>query len=74
MSKYLDNETINKLNQLKTEFASETGFEISQYNNMDKGNLTSRLNGHVGGYIGGTMTKQLVELGKQKLKEIDNSK
>lgn len=57
----------NNLNDLKTEFAKETGIDLSQYQNLDKGNLTSRQNGYVGGYIGGTMTKRLVEMGKQQL-------
>lgn len=57
----------DKLNHLKTEFAEETGVDISQYNHLDKGNLTSRQNGYVGGYIGGTMTKRLVEMAKQQL-------
>ena len=43
------------LDQLKLEIASELG--MSNYDNMDKGNLTSRQNGYVGGY----MVKKLVE-------------
>lgn len=61
-----------KLNQLKTEFAKETGIDISQYNDLDKGNLTSRQNGYVGGYLGGTMTKRLVEMAEQQI--IDDNK
>jgi len=57
----------NRLNDLKTEFARETGIDISEYNNLDKGSLTSRQNGYVGGYIGGTMTKRLVEMGEEQL-------
>ena len=43
------------LNQLKTEVASEIG--LKDYDNIDKGNLTSRQNG----YVGGTMVKHMVE-------------
>lgn len=57
----------SKLNKLKAEFANETGIDISQYNNLNKGSLTSRQNGYVGGYIGGTMTKRLVEMAEQQL-------
>jgi len=52
---------------LKTEFANETGIDISKYNNLNKGSLTSRQNGYVGGYIGGTMTKRLIEMGEKQL-------
>jgi Small, acid-soluble spore proteins, alpha/beta type. len=43
------------LNKLKTEVASEIG--LKDYDNIDKGNLTSRQNG----YVGGTMVKHMVE-------------
>ncbi|WP_027398517.1 alpha/beta-type small acid-soluble spore protein [Anaerovorax odorimutans] len=49
------------LNNLKTEIASELG--LSNYQSMDKGNLTARQNGYVGGY----MTKKLVEMAEQQL-------
>ncbi|EZR26889.1 alpha/beta-type small acid-soluble spore protein, partial [Clostridioides difficile] len=42
------------LNQMKLEIANEIG--LSNYENIDKGNLTARENGYVGGY----MTKKLV--------------
>ena len=61
------NKSGNRLSDLKTEFAKETGIDISQYNTLDKGNLTSRQNGYVGGYIGGTMTKRLVEMAEEQL-------
>ena len=67
MNKQSDSETNSKLNKLKTEFASETGIDISQYNDLNKASLTSRQNGYVGGYIGGTMTKRLVEMAEQQL-------
>ena len=43
------------LNKLKTEVASEIG--LQNYENQDKGNLSSRQNGSVGGY----MVKKMVE-------------
>ena len=43
------------LNSLKTEVASEVG--LSDYENIDKGNLSSRQNGSVGG----EMVKRMVE-------------
>ncbi|MDD3168967.1 MAG: alpha/beta-type small acid-soluble spore protein [Eubacteriales bacterium] len=51
----------NGLNNMKTEIANELG--ISGYDTMDKGNLTARQNGYVGGY----MTKRLVEMAEQQL-------
>lgn len=49
------------LDQMKVEIASELG--MSNYNAMDKGNLPSRQNGYVGGY----MTKRLVEMAQQNM-------
>ncbi|MBF8984454.1 alpha/beta-type small acid-soluble spore protein [Lutibacter sp. B2] len=49
------------LNQMKTEVASELG--LANYESMDKGNLTSRQNG----YVGGSMTKKLVESAERNL-------
>jgi len=43
------------LNRLKTEVASEVG--LQDYENIDKGNLSSRQNGSVGG----EMVKRMVE-------------
>jgi hypothetical protein len=51
----------NGLNNMKTEIANELG--LSNYNSTDKGNLTARQNGYVGGY----MTKRLVEMAEQQL-------
>jgi len=51
----------NGLNNMKTEIANELG--ISNYESMDKGNLTARQNGYVGGY----MTRRLVEMAEQQL-------
>jgi hypothetical protein len=50
------------LNQFKLEVASELG--ITNYDQIDKGNLTSRENG----YVGGTMVKRMVEAYEQGLK------
>ena len=49
------------LNNLKTEGANELG--LSNYDQADKGNMTARQNGYVGGY----MTKKLVEMAEQQL-------
>ena len=49
------------LNNLKTEVANELG--LSNYEQTDKGNLTARQNGYVGGY----MTKKLVEMAEQQM-------
>ncbi|MBN7772570.1 alpha/beta-type small acid-soluble spore protein [Clostridium aminobutyricum] len=49
------------LNNMKTEVASELG--LANYDSMDKGNLTARQNGYVGGY----MTKKLVDMAEQQL-------
>ena len=49
------------LKNLKTEVAKELG--LSNYAQTDKGNLTARQNGYVGGY----MTKKLVEMAEQQM-------
>ncbi|EQK43913.1 MULTISPECIES: alpha/beta-type small acid-soluble spore protein [Paraclostridium] len=49
------------LKQMKLEIANELG--ISNYDTADKGNMTARQNGYVGGY----MTKKLVEMAEQQL-------
>ena len=49
------------LNQMKLEIANELG--MNNYQQMDKGNLTARKNGYVGGY----MTKKLVEMAEQQM-------
>lgn len=49
------------LNQMKLEIANELG--MADYQQVDKGNLTARQNGYVGGY----MTKKLVEMAEQQL-------
>lgn len=49
------------LDQMKLEIASELG--MANYDSLDKGNLPSRQNGYVGGY----MTKKLVEMAQQNM-------
>ena len=49
------------LDQMKLEIANELG--LANYNNIDKGNLPSRQNGYVGGY----MTKRLVDHAQNQL-------
>ena len=49
------------LNQMKLEIANELG--MNNYQQMDKGNLTAWENGYVGGY----MTKKLVEMAEQQM-------
>ena len=49
------------LNQMKLEIANEIG--LANYDTIDKGNLTARQNWYVGGY----MTKKLVELAEQQM-------
>lgn len=51
----------NGLKNMKTEIAGELG--LNNYENIDKGNLTARQNGYVGGY----MTKKLVEMAEQQM-------
>ena len=54
------------LNNLKTEVANELG--LSNYEQTDKGNLTARQNGYVGGY----MTKKLVEMAENQMANNNN--
>ena len=49
------------LNQMKLEIANELG--MADYQQVDKGNITARQNGYVGGY----MTKKLVEMAEQQM-------
>ncbi|MCT4565050.1 MAG: alpha/beta-type small acid-soluble spore protein [Maledivibacter sp.] len=49
------------LNQMKYEIAGELG--LTNYQTADKGNLTARQNGYVGGY----MTKRLVEMAERQM-------
>ena len=54
-------ESKTALDSMKTEIANELG--LTNYAQMDKGNLTARQNGYVGGY----MTKRLVEMAESQL-------
>ncbi|MFT9497166.1 small, acid-soluble spore protein, alpha/beta type [Anaerosolibacter sp.] len=49
------------LDSMKLEIAGELG--LSNYQSVDKGNLTARQNGYVGGY----MTKRLVEMAERQM-------
>lgn len=49
------------LEQLKLEIANELG--INNYDNIDKGELPSRVNGYVGGY----MVRRLVESAQNQM-------
>ena len=49
------------LDSMKTEIANEIG--LANYSTIDKGNLTARQNGSVGGY----MTKKLVEMAENQM-------
>ena len=49
------------LNQMKLEIANELG--MANYDAVDKGNLTARQNGYVGGY----MTKKLVKMAEKQM-------
>lgn len=53
-----------KLYQMKLEIATEFGIE--NYDVIDKGELSARTNGK----IGGEMTKRLIELGKMQLVQV----
>jgi hypothetical protein len=50
------------LDRFKAEVASEVG--IANYENIDKGNLSSRQNGYVGGF----MVKHMVEAYENNIK------
>ena len=51
------------LDQMKYEIAGELG--LSNYAQVDKGSLTSRQNGYVGGY----MTRKLVQFAEQAMSQ-----
>lgn len=57
-------EARKELDKLKNEFANDIGIEL---NDNYEGNKTSKLNGHIGGAIGGLMTKKMVEEFEKKL-------
>lgn len=53
------------LNEMKNEIARELGVNNDKY--IDRGNLTSRENGYLGGRIGGKMTKKLVSQAEEQI-------
>ena len=55
------------LNQFKTEVANELG--INNYEQIDKGQLTSRQNG----YVGGNMTRKMVAFAVQRRQSRSNN-
>lgn len=57
----MSKEAKQALQNMKLEIANELG--IQNYDNVDKGNLTARQNGYVGGY----MTKKLVEIAERQI-------
>lgn len=57
-------EAKEKLDKIKTEFANEIGVEL---NNESKENRPSKLNGKIGGPIGGMMTRNAVAQFEKKL-------
>lgn len=57
-------EAKEKLDKMKTEYANELGMK---FNDSYKGNKTSKLNGSIGGPVGGLMTKKMVEAFEKKL-------
>ncbi|MBQ2765164.1 MAG: alpha/beta-type small acid-soluble spore protein [Firmicutes bacterium] len=54
-------EATSAMKQFKMEVANELG--IPDYENMDKGNLSSRENG----YVGGNMTRKMVAFAEQNM-------
>lgn len=58
---YVEKSAGYALNQFKTEIANELG--IHNYDQLDKGQLTSRQNG----YVGGNMTKKMVAFAEQAM-------
>lgn len=58
------------LTEMKNEIAKELG--INNDPSIDKGNLTSRQNGNVGGSLGGKMTRRLVEQGEHQISNTTN--
>ena len=60
------------LNQMKMEIAGELGIDTNIENGATK---TSYENGKVGGELGGVMSKELVNMGKQALlRQYNNNK
>jgi hypothetical protein len=60
-NKLLVPQAYGRINQMKNEIAAEFG--MSNYENMDKGELTARQNGSIGGEI----TKRLVRMAQESM-------
>ncbi len=59
------------LNQMKLEISNELGVSNSH---IDGSNDTSYKNGHIGGNLGGVMSRRLVEMGEEQLLREYNKK
>lgn len=64
-NKALIPEAKHGLDKFKLEVARDLG--INNYDDIDKGNLTSRQNGSISGFVGGEMVKRMVEDYESKL-------
>lgn len=65
MKKNIDPNAVKALNKMKYEIASELG--IGNAFADDKTEVDSGKNVFYGGYVGGNMTKKLVEMGEKEL-------
>ncbi|CAH2214797.1 alpha/beta-type small acid-soluble spore protein [Tepidibacter aestuarii] len=61
----VDQNAMKALNQMKYEIANELGITDELSNN--KGTLSAGKNAFFGGYVGGQMTKKLVEMAEKQL-------
>ncbi|WP_432662952.1 alpha/beta-type small acid-soluble spore protein [Wukongibacter baidiensis] len=66
----IDPNAVKALNDLKYEIANELGMTKNLLTNQS--GINSGENSFYGGYVGGHMTKKLVEMGEKSL--IDNNK
>lgn len=57
-------EAKEELDKIKTEYANEIGVK---FNDGYKGDRSSKLNGYIGGPVGGNMTRMMVEAFERKL-------
>lgn len=51
-------ESQDGLDKMKIEYANEIG---TKFDDSYKGNISSKLNGHIGGPVGGMMVKKMIE-------------
>jgi len=63
-NKIIDEKAREALRLMKLEYADELGLPHSSING---GNKSSHENGMLGGYVGGLMTKKLVQMGEEEL-------